>query len=247
MLGINTFRSICTQSRPLVVTLMRQVPACAASKTFTSALIVPHARSWLKFPCLKRLALSCPLIPHHYKVQSAAHLRLINLPTHHGALTTPYLRADHCTIPPIHMMPSLPPSPTRSTFEPTTRRSDSASFFMYDSQDSFYHSRKSSADIETGCLVPSDSIDGTMPDLPSPSDPKKTSRRNTYADYRRWFSRNTPHAQAIQLPIAETPKGVVELPPSRIQSKFEERVQTGSWCAMFVLALLTVYFLIRET
>ncbi|KAF7366448.1 hypothetical protein MSAN_00901800 [Mycena sanguinolenta] len=131
-------------------------------------------------------------------------------------------------------MPSLPPSPTRSTFEPTTRRADSAPFFQYDDQDSFYHSRKSSADIEASCLVPSDPTDSTMSDLP-PSPSKKT-RRNTYPDPHGWFEfRKTP-----LLPIAENPKATAE-------RKFERRLAAGSWCAMLALLLLTIYFLMRET
>jgi len=134
-------------------------------------------------------------------------------------------------------MPSLPPSPTRSTFDLTPRRADSAPFFMHDDQDSFY-SRTSSADIEAACLVPADSTDGAMPDLTS----NKT-RRGIYAEYRRWFSRNSPHTQTIQLPTVE--KGA-DLEPRYRASKFERRLQTGSWCAMVVLLLLTIYFLMRE-
>jgi hypothetical protein len=112
---------------------------------------------------------------------------------------------------------------------------------MHEDHDSFYHSRKSSIDIEGGCLVPSDSADGAMPDLTS----KKTSRRGIYAEYRRWFKQSSPRASAIQLPLAE--KSAEYLEPRYRSSKFERRLQTGSWCAMVVLLVLTIYFLMRET
>ncbi|KAJ6481799.1 hypothetical protein C8R45DRAFT_1100212 [Mycena sanguinolenta] len=129
-------------------------------------------------------------------------------------------------------MPSSPPSPIRSTFEPTpARRADSVPFFQYDDQDSFYHSRKSSADIEASCLIPNDSIDSTMSDVPST--PSKKTRRNTYPDPHGWFEfRKTP-----LLPIAE----------HSTEQKFEKRLAAGSWCAMVALLLLTIYFLMRET
>ncbi|KAJ7905171.1 hypothetical protein B0H13DRAFT_1881312 [Mycena leptocephala] len=95
--------------------------------------------------------------------------------------------------------PSSPPSPSRASHEPIRRLSDTPAFFMHEDHDSFYHSRKSSIDIEGGCLVPSDSADGAMPDLTS----KKTSRRGIYAEYRRWFRQSSPRASAIQLPLAE--------------------------------------------
>ncbi|KAJ7767374.1 hypothetical protein B0H14DRAFT_360009 [Mycena olivaceomarginata] len=147
--------------------------------------------------------------------------------------------------------------PIRSTSEPPSRRPDGhgAPFFMHDTPDSFYHNRKTSADLEAGCLVPCDSLDGPMPDLPSPS---KAPRRGLYAAYRRWFSqRTTPQ---IQLPVAVAEKGGAhananpgantDVYPDVYRdraSKFERRLQAGSWCAMVVLMLLTIYFLMRET
>ncbi|KAJ6511425.1 hypothetical protein C8R47DRAFT_1207764 [Mycena vitilis] len=127
--------------------------------------------------------------------------------------------------------------------EPSSRRSDSPSFFMHEAHDSFYHthSRKNSADLEAACLIPSSPTDDTMQDLTF----KHTSRRGIYAEYRRWFSGGSPHAPGIQLPLAE--KGVAELDPRYRTSKFERRLVAGSWCAMLVLLVLTVYFLVRET
>ncbi|KAJ7220446.1 hypothetical protein B0H12DRAFT_313356 [Mycena haematopus] len=146
-------------------------------------------------------------------------------------------------------MASLPPSPTptRLTFErePAARRSDSTPFFMHNDHDSFYHSRKSSLDLEAGCLVPADSIDGTTPNPTSaPSKPKKGSRRSAYQV---WFSQNTPHSQAAQLPTVESYKGAAEFEPRLRSSKFERRLAAGSWCGMLALMVLTIYFLMRET
>jgi hypothetical protein len=78
------------------------------------------------------------------------------------------------------------------------------------------------------------------------------------AAYRRWFSqRTTPQ---IQLPVVVAEKGGAhananpgantDVYPDVYReraSKFERRLQAGSWCAMVVLMLLTIYFLMRET
>ncbi|KAJ7777891.1 hypothetical protein DFH07DRAFT_568155 [Mycena maculata] len=135
---------------------------------------------------------------------------------------------------PIASSSSSPLSPARASYEPTARRGDAAPFYMHeDSQDSFYSSRKSSTDMEAGWLVPSDA-DAAVPDLTA----DKTSRRGIYAAYRRWFARGA----TVQLGVE---KGSDREPRFRT-TVFERRLQTGSWCAMVVLILLTVYFLIRE-
>ncbi|KAJ7135476.1 hypothetical protein C8R43DRAFT_1021222 [Mycena crocata] len=125
---------------------------------------------------------------------------------------------------------SLPPSPSRASYEPA-RRSD-APFYMHEDIDPFYNPRKSSADdMEAGCLVPGDADDCDVPDLTS----KKTSRRGMYAAYRHWFrGGSTVH-------LAEK-----SVESRRRASLFERRLQTGSWCAMVVLLILTIYFLMRE-
>ncbi|KAJ7507334.1 hypothetical protein B0H11DRAFT_2219151 [Mycena galericulata] len=126
---------------------------------------------------------------------------------------------------------SSPPPPSRASYEPAMRRSDS--FYMHQDEDSFYTSRKSSTDIEAGCLVPSDD-DIAVPDLTA----NKSRRGSIYAAYRRWFARGSPHAS-----------GTVQLGEKVEQRRawiLERRLQTGSWCAMVVLLLLTIYFLIHE-
>ncbi|KAJ6588517.1 hypothetical protein B0H19DRAFT_1248168 [Mycena capillaripes] len=130
------------------------------------------------------------------------------------------------------MLSSSPSSPSRPTFDPSSsRRSDAAPFYMHeDRSDSFRHSRKSSPDIEAGRL-PSDSADDTIMS-------KKSNLRGV------WFTRAPAHASAMQLPLTE--KGA-DLDPRYRTSKFEQRLQTGSWCAMVVLLVLTIYFLMRET
>jgi len=131
---------------------------------------------------------------------------------------------------------SSPSLPSRALYEPTVRRSDGAPFYMHsDEEDSFYSSRKSSDDMEAGCLVPSDTDDVALADPNS-----KTGRRGIYAAYRHWFRAGSPHNATVQL-------GEKDAEPRLNRAAiFERRLQTGSWCAMFVLALLTIYFLIHE-
>ncbi|KAJ7031585.1 hypothetical protein C8F04DRAFT_1185752 [Mycena alexandri] len=135
------------------------------------------------------------------------------------------------------MAPSVPSSPSRVTFDlPTIRRSDAAPFYMHQGEeDAFYSSRKSSSemDMEAGCLVPDG--DDAVPDLTT----RKTSRRGIYAAYRRWFSRRSAGVQLSEKDLE---------PRHRDRgSKFERRLQMGSWTAMVVLLLLTIYFLIHES
>ncbi|KAK7042305.1 hypothetical protein R3P38DRAFT_2889653, partial [Favolaschia claudopus] len=90
----------------------------------------------------------------------------------------------------------------------------------------FTTAEKTSVDIEAagGCLVPGESMDGPMPDLSA----KKT-RRGVYADYRRWFSFKAPAVPVMEKDHLE------DLEPRNRGSKFEQRLQVGSWCAMAVL------------
>ncbi|KAJ7757088.1 hypothetical protein B0H16DRAFT_678119 [Mycena metata] len=134
------------------------------------------------------------------------------------------------------MPASVPSSPPRVTFDlPTVRRSEAAPFYMHDGEeDTFYSSRTSSEmDMETGCLVPDG--DDAVPDLTT----RKTSRRGIYAAYRRWFSRRSAGVQLTEkdLDARHRDRG----------SRFEWRLQVGSWTAMVVLLLLTIYFLIHES
>ncbi|KAJ7701817.1 hypothetical protein B0H17DRAFT_1195034 [Mycena rosella] len=143
------------------------------------------------------------------------------------------------------MMPggSAPPTPSgsRAPHAPKGRRSDAARFYAHEvdeDEDAFYSSRKSSTDLdlETGCLIPPDA-DAAVPDLASP----QTSRRRIYAAYRRWFScRGGGGGASVRL--AQEKGGE---PPYRT-STLERRVMAGSWSAMVVLLVLTVYFLRRE-
>ncbi|KAJ7177898.1 hypothetical protein C8R46DRAFT_1212634 [Mycena filopes] len=136
------------------------------------------------------------------------------------------------------MTSSVPSSPSRATFATPARRSDTAPFYMHvEEEDSFYSGRKSTSsemDLEAGCLVPDN--DGDVPDLTA----RKTSRRGIYAAYRRWFSRRG--AAGVQL---ATEKDADERYHDR-GSKLEQRLQVGSWTAMVVLLLLTIYFLMHE-
>ncbi|KAJ7481700.1 hypothetical protein FB451DRAFT_1394335 [Mycena latifolia] len=132
------------------------------------------------------------------------------------------------------LSPITSASPSSSR-DPKGRRSDASPFYMHeDEEDAFYSSRKGSADLEAGCLLPPDG-DGTVPNLTS----TKTGRRGSiYAAYRRWFSHGASRA-GVQL--AE--KG--DEPRNRA-STLERRVQVGSWTAMVILLVLTIYFLMRE-
>jgi len=85
--------------------------------------------------------------------------------------------------------------------------------------------------VEAGCLVPTDS-DAAVPDSTS----KKNRRSSIYAASRRWFPRGSPRSSAVHLPLE---KGAEP-------RALERRLQVGSWCAMVVLLMLTIYFLQRE-
>lgn len=125
------------------------------------------------------------------------------------------------------------PAPARGgpSHDPMARRADGAPFFLHEDADAFYNSRTSSADVEAGCLVPTDS-DAAVPDLAS----KKNRRSSIYIASRRWFPRASPRSSAVHLPLEKgaEPRGL------------ERRLQAGSWCAMVVLLMLTIYFLKRE-
>ncbi|KAJ6618689.1 hypothetical protein B0H10DRAFT_1947325 [Mycena sp. CBHHK59/15] len=133
--------------------------------------------------------------------------------------------------------PSSPSSPSRQSFGHTksASRHGESPFFLHvvhEEEDSFYTGRNNNANLEAGCLVPSDTA---IPDLT----PKKTNRRNLYVAYRRWFAGEA--ARIAQL--TEKEKGTEQ---RYWVSKLERRVQLGSWCAMVILLGLTILFFFRE-
>ncbi|KAJ7628645.1 hypothetical protein FB45DRAFT_1004185 [Roridomyces roridus] len=133
------------------------------------------------------------------------------------------------------------PSSARSSYEspsPVRRPSGSAiTFYLQEDVDSFYANRRSSDDLEAGCLVPTnDPADdgGAGPDISS-----TTPRPGVYAAYRHWLRAGSPRS-----PPPEKQRGA-EVVLTRA-AVFERRMRTGSLCAMLVLALLTVWFMMHE-
>nr|GAT43289.1 predicted protein [Mycena chlorophos] len=145
-------------------------------------------------------------------------------------------------------------SPTRSHFfmhsensaEPDTITTKHEVDASTDTTDAFYY--RSSADLESGrnlkCLVPGSDLDGAVPDM---THTHKRNRRGLYAAYRRWFRRSSANSAAIQLPLTEKDREDLETHRMGLTSSIlERRLQAGSWIAMIILLILTVYFFIRE-
>ncbi|KAJ7216524.1 hypothetical protein GGX14DRAFT_562085 [Mycena pura] len=138
------------------------------------------------------------------------------------------------------------PSPSLSSHASASyeRRHDvprpPANFYMYVDASEFQHHSRKSADLETGLLVPGAATDA-VPDLAA----KQTSRRGIYAAYpgRFWF----PRGSATQQPTEKATGAAEPSANARYRpSKLEWRLQAGSWIAMLLLLLLTIYFLMRE-
>ncbi|KAJ7057145.1 hypothetical protein C8F01DRAFT_1153556 [Mycena amicta] len=143
----------------------------------------------------------------------------------------------------IQMLSSASPSPSpRPSAYDRHRDGPSASFFMHVDRELTNNARKNS-DIESGGLAPSSSCHPSATDILDSHADSNACRRGIYmAHYRRWFPSSSGSVSAVHLPMTEKDLPAHGYPPSLL----ERRVQTGSWIAMSILLILSIYFLMRE-